>query len=175
MASIDHFDMSSFTGREIILRGPHLLQFAYCLYGGALSYVAITNLQKYEATSKKLAEWSKEAENQLWKTRTTQASGALAILASFIGSFSLAFFADSLPKLMRMTTSPALVVLVLFARGHIKNYWAPKDGKNITRIPLPKMEDYNEAERKTERLLKVLEYLEYSWVLTSFINGMIGY
>lgn len=97
------------------------------------------------------------------------------ILASFIGAFSLAFFPNALPKIMRMTTSPVLVVLVLFTRGHIKNYWAPKDGKNITRIPLPKMEEYNEAERKTENLLKVLEYLEYSWVLTSFINGMVGY
>lgn len=97
------------------------------------------------------------------------------ILASFIGAFSLAFFPNTLPKLMRMTTSPALVVLILFTRGHIKNYWAPKDGKNITRIPLPKMEDYNEAERKTETLLQVLEYLEYSWVITSFINGMVGY
>lgn len=76
---------------------------------------------------------------------------------------------------MRLTTSPALLVLVLFARGHIKNYWAPTDGKNITRVPLPKMEDYNEAERKTEKILKLLEYLEYSWALTSFINGMVGY
>lgn len=57
----------------------------------------------------------------------------------------------------------------------IKMQRAPRDGKTITRVPLPKMEDYNEAERKTENLLQVLEYLEYSWVLTSFINGMIGY
>jgi hypothetical protein len=73
---------------------------------------------------------------------------------------------------MRMLTSPALLVLVLGARGHIKNYWTPRDGKNATRIPLPKMHDYNEAARQTEKLLQVLEYLEYSWVLTSFINGM---
>lgn len=81
---------------------------------------------------------------------------------------------ETLPKIMRLATSPALLILVLFARGHIKNYWAPKDGKNSTRVPLPKMGDYNEAERQTEKLLKVLEYLEYSWVLTSFVNGMIG-
>lgn len=80
-SSIDHIDMSSFVGRELILRGPHVAQVLYTLYGGYLSYIAITNLQKYEATSKKLAEWSKEAENQLWKTRTTQASGVLAVCA----------------------------------------------------------------------------------------------
>lgn len=34
------------------------------------------------------------------------------------------------------------------------------------------MEDYNEAERKTEDLLSVLEYLEYSWVLTSLLSGL---
>lgn len=67
-----------------------------------------------------------------------------------------------------------MLVVVLFARNHIKSYWAPKDGKNITRIPLPKMEDYNEAERRTENLLEVLQYLEYSWVIAALINGMIG-
>lgn len=36
------------------------------------------------------------------------------------------------------------------------------------------MEEYNEAERRTENLLKVLEYLEYSWVAASFINAMLG-
>ncbi|KXT07238.1 hypothetical protein AC578_2332 [Pseudocercospora eumusae] len=175
MPSIDHFDMSTFTGRDFLIRGQHVCQLILSLWGASLSYAAITKLRKYEATAKKLAEWSKEAENQLWKTRTTQATGALAVLASFIASFSLSVVPYTLPKVMRMTTSPALLILVLFARGHIKNYWAPKDGKNITRVPLPKMEEYNEAERQTERLLEVLEYLEYSWVLTSFVDGMVGY
>ena len=65
--------------RAAILRIPHIGQLLYSLYGGYISYIAITNLQKYEEISKKAAEWSEEAENQLWKTRTTQASGALAV------------------------------------------------------------------------------------------------
>lgn len=65
---------------------------------------------------------------------------------------------------------------MLFARGHIKNYWAPGDGKTVgTRIPLPNMEDYNEAQRRTQELLKTLEYLEYGWVGCSFVAGMLGY
>lgn len=70
--------------------------------------------------------------------------------------------------------SPVMLVGIIAARSHIKSYWAPTDGKNSTRVPLPKMQDYNEAECRTENLLQVLEYLEYSWVLTSFVHGMIG-
>lgn len=68
-----------------------------------------------------------------------------------------------------------MLVGVLFARAHIKNYWAPSDGKTVgPRVPLPNMGDYNEAQRKTQDLLKVLEYLEYSWVAASFVNGMLA-
>lgn len=67
------------TLREVLLRGQHVLQLGLSLYGGLLSLVAITRLQKYESTSEKLAEWSKEAAKQLHKTRTTQTSGALAV------------------------------------------------------------------------------------------------
>lgn len=79
-----------------------------------------------------------------------------------------------LPKWIHIGLSPALLVLVLLARGHIKNYWAPSDGKTVgVRIPLPKMQEYNVAQRQTENLLKILEWLEYSWVATAFINGML--
>ena len=49
---------------------------AYTLY---LSSIAIQNLQKYEETSKKAAKYSNTAEQQLHKTRTTQASGVLSV------------------------------------------------------------------------------------------------
>lgn len=58
------------------MRLQHICQVVLCLYGGAHSYVAITNLLKYEATTKKLAKWSSEVERQLWKTRKTQGVGA---------------------------------------------------------------------------------------------------
>lgn len=74
----DNIIMDS-SAREIVLRGQHVVQIALSLYGAAASYVAITNLQKYEATAKKAAEWSKMAETELNKTRFTQASGAIAV------------------------------------------------------------------------------------------------
>jgi hypothetical protein len=67
------------TLRDVLLRGQHVLQLGLSLYGGLLSLVAITRLQKYEATSKTLAEWSNQAAHELHKTRTTQTSGALAV------------------------------------------------------------------------------------------------
>lgn len=96
------------------------------------------------------------------------------VLASLLASGTLAFLPGFLPKWIRIGLSPALLLLVLFARGHIKNYWAPTDGKTVgLRIPLPKMGEYNVAQKQTENLLKILEWLEYSWVTTAFINGML--
>lgn len=45
---------------------------AYNLY---LFSIAIPKLQKYEETSEKAAKYSNMAENELYKTRVTQASG----------------------------------------------------------------------------------------------------
>jgi len=58
----------------------HALQAAFSAYTLSLSSISIRNLQKYEETSKKAAKYSNIAEHQLHKTRTTQASGALAVI-----------------------------------------------------------------------------------------------
>jgi hypothetical protein len=59
----------------------HALQAAFSGYTLYLSSIAIRHLQKYEETSKKAAKYSNTAEHELHKTRTTQASGALAVHA----------------------------------------------------------------------------------------------
>jgi hypothetical protein len=61
------------------MRIVHLGQALLSCYGALHSYLAVTNLQKYESTSEKLAEWSKDAANELHKTRTTQTTAALAV------------------------------------------------------------------------------------------------
>jgi len=61
------------------MRLIHLGQALLSGYGALHSYIAVTNLQKYEKTSEKLAEWSKDAANELHKTRTTQTTAALAV------------------------------------------------------------------------------------------------
>jgi hypothetical protein len=154
----------------------HLGQAALAGYGAQQSYIAITNLRKYEETSKKLAKYSNEAERQLHKTQTTQASGAVSVLLSLLVSLFLVFRGSSQNVLVRYLASPVMVAAVFFARTHIQDYWAGKDGKTVgKRVPLPKMEDYNEAQRKTEELLKVLEWLMFSWFATSLVAVVGGY
>ncbi|KAF2767542.1 hypothetical protein EJ03DRAFT_275963 [Teratosphaeria nubilosa] len=161
---------------NLYLRLMLLAQAVLAAQGLRQSYNAVINLQKYEDTAKKAAEWSNEAAHQLHKTRTTQTSGAVAVLTSFLASLSLAAFAPYLPAWLRFSASPALLLGTLFARNHLKNYWAPGDKKSVgTRIPLPGMNDYNEAQRSTEELLQTLEYLEYGWVGNSFVAGMLGW
>lgn len=169
-----------------------LCQVIVSVYGGVQSYFAIVNLRKYEATTKKLAKWSSEVENQLNKTRTTQASGAAAVwhcsenevclcanhilqcLLSLVAGLVLAFGSSSLHKYVVMAVSPVMLAGVLFARQHIKKYWAPSDGKTVgVRVPLPNMEEYNEAERRTEDLLAILQYLEYGWVMCTLMTGLM--
>lgn len=74
---------------------------------------------------------------------------------------------------------PTMLLAVMGMRRYVQKYWAPykdSNGKDVAgaRVPLPKMEDYNEAEEMTERVLEVMSYLEYSWVATSFF-ALIGW
>jgi hypothetical protein len=64
---------------SLFMRVIHLSQAFLGGYAAIHSYHAITNLQAYEATSEKLAEWSNEATKQLKETRATQTTGALAV------------------------------------------------------------------------------------------------
>ena len=49
------------------------------LYAAQKSYIAITNLQKYEERSEKAAKHFDRAAEDLYKTHVTQASGAAAV------------------------------------------------------------------------------------------------
>lgn len=156
------------------LRLLHAAQAILSLYGGYSSYIAITNLQKYEATTKKLAKWSSTVEEQLQKTRTTQGTGAVTLLISLLASSGLAFAPPSSSWLFYLA-SPAVVLVSAAARQYIKGFWANADGKSVgTRVPLPNMEDYNQAQLATEDLLRILQWLEYSWVATALVGGIVG-
>jgi len=63
----------------LFLTLQHVLQVVLSFYALRHSYVAITNLRKYEETTKKAAEWSDEAQKQLDKTRTTMGAGAITV------------------------------------------------------------------------------------------------
>lgn len=49
------------------------------LYAAQKSYIAITNLQRYEERTEKAAKHLDKAAHDLYKTRVTQASGAAAV------------------------------------------------------------------------------------------------
>ena len=184
------------SGKAIFLGLQHVGQIVLSVYGLRHSFVAITNLQKYEATSKKLANWSKQAQDQLNKTRTTQAAGAIAVrtfahsmhthrltigqtLLSLVAAVVLLIPLNAVPSWSKPTASSTMVLITISARYYIKDFWAPgeKDstGKDKgTKVPLPNMEGYNLAVQKTEDLLKCLEYLEYSWVISAVLDWTIG-
>ncbi|KAG9567730.1 hypothetical protein KCU71_g8071, partial [Aureobasidium melanogenum] len=146
----------------------HTGQVALCAYGAYVSYIAIRDLQQYEETSKKAAKYSTTAEHQLHKTRTTQSSGAICILASMMAATTLSLAPNSLPSIVKFGLSPAALVLTLFVRAHVSNFWKAK-------AKIPFIDGYNEAISKTGQLLQVLEWLEYTWAGTALASGLVGY
>ena len=67
---------------DVILTLLHVSQASLSVYTLFLSALIIPKLQQYEAKSEKAAEYSNAAEHQLYKTRTTQASGVIAVCIS---------------------------------------------------------------------------------------------
>ena len=49
------------------------------VYAGQKSYYAINNLHSDQNRAEKAAEHSKKAARELWRTRLTQASGAVTV------------------------------------------------------------------------------------------------
>ena len=94
-------------------------------------------------------------------------------LLSSIVSGILAFASPKLPFWARFGLSPLMLIIVLISRSYIKSYWTPEGKEKGTKVPLPNMDDYNVAVKKTEDLLQVLEYLEYSWVFTSLLSSIV--
>lgn len=102
---------------------------------------------------------------------------------SLVASLTLLFAARQLPSYVAYSISPVMLLAILFARGHIKNYWTPHKTSNAQgkkdvgfKVPaLPNLEDYQEAQKKTDDLLVALEYLEYSWLASCIVGGLVGY
>ncbi|KAI0467369.1 hypothetical protein F4859DRAFT_240086 [Xylaria cf. heliscus] len=161
----------------MLLKLLHVAQIVIAAYGAMQCQVAISKLLEYEDAIKKLASISSEAERQLHKTRTTQASGAVAILASFVVSVLLASDGASYGFLVRYLASPVMALAVFAARAHLWHFWAGNGGKAVTsnKIPLPKMGAYNDALERTQNLLKTLGWLATSWVASSALALIQGY
>ncbi|KAI0910169.1 hypothetical protein F4823DRAFT_562227 [Ustulina deusta] len=161
----------------MLLKLAHLAQIVIAVYGAMQCQVAISRLVEYEDATKKLAKISGEVERQLHKTRTTQAAGAIAILASFAASVLLITRGASYGPLVRYLVSPIMALAVFAARAYLRDFWARKSGKPVTanKIPLPKMEGYNEALERTQKSLQVLGWLTISWAASSALALIEGY
>ncbi|KAI0096964.1 hypothetical protein GGR51DRAFT_488246 [Nemania sp. FL0031] len=161
----------------MLLKLVHVAQIVIAAYGAMQSQVAITKLLEYEDATKKLAKISSEAERQLQKTRTTQAAGAITILVSFAISVLLVTRGASCSFLVRYLSSPFMAGAVFAARTYIQDFWAGKNGKDVTanKVPLPQMKDYNEALERTQEAIKVLGWLTMGWIASSALAVIEGY
>ncbi|KAI1760582.1 hypothetical protein GGR53DRAFT_76453 [Hypoxylon sp. FL1150] len=157
----------------MFLQTLHLAQAALAVYGAKQSYTAITNLRKYEETSKKLAKYSNTAEHRRDKTYTTQTAGAAALLLSFFVSLTLARRGSIYGFPTRYLYQAVTVVAIYLARRYMYEFWADKTPG--LKGAVPKMGEYDEAQRKTHELLKVLDLLMFTWAATFFVALVSGY
>lgn len=63
----------------VVLDALHAAQACLSAYALYLAYISITDSQKYEEKTKKAAQYSNTAEQQLHNTRMTLASGTGAV------------------------------------------------------------------------------------------------
>lgn len=108
----------------------------------------------------------------------TVANNIIQIIVSLLAALIMLTLPNKMPTWAPYTISPAMLFIVLGARQYLKNFWTPAQdsrGKDVgAKVPLPNMEDYNLAVQKTEDLLEVLKYLEYSWLITMVVGGVVG-
>ncbi|KAF2230950.1 hypothetical protein EV356DRAFT_535905 [Viridothelium virens] len=139
----------------IILRFLHLAQAGIAGYGLYVSSISITNLQKYEKRTKQAAKYSQSAADQLYKTRTTQSAGAVAILISLLTSLYLAF-GSGYPSSSKLTLTLANAGMALIVRTYMLDFW-----RSSAKVPFVK--GYNEAISRTGEVMDVLITLAVSW------------
>jgi hypothetical protein len=163
----------------------HALQASFSAYTLYLSSISIRNLQKYEETSKKAAKYSSIAEQQLHKTRTTQASSALSVfslsplpkkspltvfevLFSFLCSTTLALypiFSSRVGIIGAVLVAGANVAALEMARQHVGAFWKEK-----AKVPLPGVGEYNDAISKTQEVKLNMAYLVASWAAVGVVS-----
>ncbi|KAH7382190.1 hypothetical protein BKA66DRAFT_463966 [Pyrenochaeta sp. MPI-SDFR-AT-0127] len=136
-----------------------LLNSALSTYGLYVSYQNITRLQQYEKQSEKAAEWSSTAAQRLHKTRTTQTSGTLTLMISFLTSTTLVVMPSLASPTVLVGTSLANTAILFASRTHMANFW---NESNQTRIPF--LKKFNEAVRGSENVVLHLGTLSIAWV-----------
>ncbi|KIW71999.1 hypothetical protein PV04_00223 [Phialophora macrospora] len=147
---------------SVFLELYHAIQACISMFAALLSVMAIYNLNQWEPQAESASRYSNTASRQLHKTRTTQASGALATLLSLVSSVICVVTASSgantTPFLLSATNTGGLFL----AYSHIENFWRDK-GK------VPFSQSYNDGVRSSQQMLQVLGGLGISWAAATSI------
>ncbi|MCJ1302294.1 hypothetical protein MMC08_005097 [Hypocenomyce scalaris] len=146
----------------IVLDVLHAAQAGLSAYALHLSYISITDSQKYEEKAEKAAQYSRTAEHQVHKTRTTLASGTAAALFSLLTSLN-PLFLTSVPSWPKFVFNALNIATTLAARAHVKGFWRAK-----AKVPL--VDHYNEAITTSNRLSVLLAWLAGTWAASSAVG-----
>ncbi|KAL2062252.1 hypothetical protein VTL71DRAFT_6518 [Oculimacula yallundae] len=150
-----------------ILTVIHAAQVAFGIYNLYLASNAINKLLGYEDMSKKAAKYSKTAEKQLHMTRSTQASGTIALLVSTLSAVYM-IFGD--PKIGAQGVAGVNLLALVLARKHVGQFWSDKP-----RVPVPGAGDFNEAAKKTQEVMMNLAYFAATWIVVGAVDLLLEY
>ncbi|KAI4218355.1 MAG: hypothetical protein LQ349_008745 [Xanthoria aureola] len=132
---------------------------AVSLYTARKSYIAITNLRRYEERSERAARYSETAAQELQKTRTTQASSAGAIALSLLSSVALILsvtLGSSNPTAWEHVLPPVNLMAIGAAFVHNQNFWKAK-------AKVPFVGGFNEGIEKSKEIRQLLFGLGIAW------------
>ncbi|KAJ9606369.1 hypothetical protein H2200_009330 [Cladophialophora chaetospira] len=147
---------------SVLLEMYHAIQACVSVFAGLLSAMAIYTLNQWEPQAETASRYSNKASRELHKTRTTQASGALATLSSLISSVVCVVLVSSGGSITALLISAANAAGIFLAYNHIGNFWRDK-GK----VPFTKT--YNDGVRSSHQMLQVLAGLSISWAASTAI------
>lgn len=168
----------------------HVGQVAMGAWAGKHSYEAIRRLRQYEDATKKAAKYSSTADNELQRTRTTQAAGAITVCTAFqpvlrflansncsqilISTLSSLYLVYDHSTRSKTTHWAAYIVIYvlniagpLAARTHIAPFWKSK-------AKVPFVQGYNEAIDETKLVWAQLQWIQWSWVGVGVMELALG-
>lgn len=160
------------------------------VYAARKSYIAITNLLRYEERSEKAAKHSETAAHELYKTRATQGSSAAAVCTSFLAVTScvsdtdvveqivlslMSSFALCFRALSGSATSSAVgyivpslnIAAIAAAFIHNQNYWKAKP-------KVPFIGGINEGIEKSKEIRQSFVILGSAWVVFGALHLLGG-
>ncbi|KAB8299035.1 hypothetical protein EYC80_001166 [Monilinia laxa] len=138
-------------------------QIAFTGYNLYLSSIAIPKLLSYEDKAVKAAKYSNIAEEQLFKTRTTQAASVGSLLLTLLTAIPFLLLRYSSGSIFLAST---VNLAVLIATGkYVGDFW-----KGKAKMPIPGTGDFNDAIGLTNEIRENEYFLAMSWVA----YGVVG-